>query len=277
MRLVRVDPEMVQLHLRLRPRQRDRAIEGRRVAILVGERQRRLARGGDERRERRGGRCRRAGGARGVAGSRSDRARSPWCSTAAGRRSPTSACGCRVRARGIARGPSRTERRRRARPRPRRRGPPRPTAPRATRTRRVAEERLELGARTPSGRRASRTPGARRRRPAAPGRARRRRSARARASATSEVRDRDAAHLGVVLRRDQHLERGRDGAVAPNELGAVLGERRRRTRPARRPSADTRPTTPRRSATSRTKTYVPQWSRVTSSRHRVTARPPQRL
>ena len=43
-RLVRLDPEMVELHLRLRPGQRDGALEGRRVAILVGERHRRLAR-----------------------------------------------------------------------------------------------------------------------------------------------------------------------------------------------------------------------------------------
>ena len=41
-----------------------------------------------------------------------------------------------------------------------------------------------------------------------------------------QVRERHPAELGVVLGRDQHLERGRDGAVAPVDLGAVLGEGR---------------------------------------------------
>ena len=40
----------------------------------------------------------------------------------------------------------------------------------------------------------------------------------------AEVRERDAADLGVVLGRDDDLERRRDAAVAPVELGAVLGE-----------------------------------------------------
>ena len=39
------------------------------------------------------------------------------------------------------------------------------------------------------------------------------------------IGDRDAADLGVVLRRDDDLERRRDRAVAPDELGAILGER----------------------------------------------------
>src|SRR5205823_2958795 len=41
-----------------------------------------------------------------------------------------------------------------------------------------------------------------------------------------EVRDRDAAHLGVVFRRNEHLERGGDRAVTPMKLGALFEERR---------------------------------------------------
>ena len=48
----------------------------------------------------------------------------------------------------------------------------------------------------------------------------------------AEVRDRDAADLGVVLRRDHDLERGRDGAVAP--MRTPRGPRRTSTR--RRPA-----------------------------------------
>src|SRR5678810_1154794 len=39
-----------------------------------------------------------------------------------------------------------------------------------------------------------------------------------------EIRDRDPADLGVVLGGDEHLERGRDRAVATMELRPVLGE-----------------------------------------------------
>ena len=40
----------------------------------------------------------------------------------------------------------------------------------------------------------------------------------------AEVRDGHPTHLGVVLGRHYHLERRRDRAVAPSDLGAVLGE-----------------------------------------------------
>ena len=43
--------------------------------------------------------------------------------------------------------------------------------------------------------------------------------------AAAGVRDRDAAYLGVVLRRDDDLERRGDRSVVPDELGAILGER----------------------------------------------------
>ena len=43
--------------------------------------------------------------------------------------------------------------------------------------------------------------------------------------AAARIRDRDAPNLGVVLRRDDDLERRRDRPVVPDELGAILGER----------------------------------------------------
>ena len=49
MRLVGADSQVMQLHLRLRPRQRERALEGSRVAILVGQIQDLFARGGNNR------------------------------------------------------------------------------------------------------------------------------------------------------------------------------------------------------------------------------------
>ena len=39
-----------------------------------------------------------------------------------------------------------------------------------------------------------------------------------------QVHDRDPAHLGVVFRRDEHVERGGDRAVLPGDLRPVLGE-----------------------------------------------------
>ena len=42
----------------------------------------------------------------------------------------------------------------------------------------------------------------------------------------AEVHDRYPPQLGVVLWRDQHLERGRDGSIPPIQLGAVLREGR---------------------------------------------------
>jgi hypothetical protein len=50
-RLVRLDAEMMQLHPRLGPRQGGRAVEGRGVVILVGERDRLVTRGRHDRGE----------------------------------------------------------------------------------------------------------------------------------------------------------------------------------------------------------------------------------
>ena len=66
------------------------------------------------------------------------------------------------------------------------------------------------------------------------------------ARAGAGVGDRDAADLGIVLGRDEHVQRRRQRAVAARELGAILGEARRRSRRARRRSADSPPTRPRR-------------------------------
>ena len=46
------------------------------------------------------------------------------------------------------------------------------------------------------------------------------------ASPASVIEDRDAADLGVVLRRDRDFERRRDRAVAPDDFDAILEERR---------------------------------------------------
>ena len=269
-RLVRANPEMVQLDLRLRPRQRDRALEGRRVAILVGQRHGGVARRGDERGEDQAGALsRRETDAPSEAEDRIEhRARGVREGPAVDHRHR--ACGCRDPGRGSARGPSRTA------------SPP-PDSPSTTTTwaAQIAgsvarpatagrQERLEIGDRIPSGRRGWRTPDARRRRPAAPARARRRRSARSLASAPPRFVIETPAHLGVVLRRDQHLERGRDGAVASIELGAVLGEGH--AIGVRLDAGGLIPRRPHRPAADvpQEDDSVPQWSRVTSSRHRVT-------
>ena len=67
-RLVGADAEMVELHLRLRPGQRDRALEGRRVVVLVGQVERFAARRRDQRPERDARRGSRRNAARGGAG-----------------------------------------------------------------------------------------------------------------------------------------------------------------------------------------------------------------
>ena len=69
------------------------------------------------------------------------------------------------------------------------------------------EQRADVGHELGLRRTGWRRPDARRRRPAARARSRRRRSARSRAARVPEVRERDAAHLGVVLGRDHDLER----------------------------------------------------------------------
>ena len=51
MRLIGADAEVMQLNLGLRPGQRGRAREGGRIAVLVGQVQRRLPAGRDQRRE----------------------------------------------------------------------------------------------------------------------------------------------------------------------------------------------------------------------------------
>ncbi len=66
-------------------------------------------------------------------------------------------------------------------------------------------------------------------------RSRRTRSARSSRGREPEVRDRDPPDLGVVLGRDDDLERRRDRAVAAVELGAVLARRRPRSCPASTP------------------------------------------
>src|SRR5712671_1308003 len=42
---------------------------------------------------------------------------------------------------------------------------------------------------------------------------------------STEVRERDPAYFRVVLPRDDHVERGRDRTVAPDDLDALLGVR----------------------------------------------------
>ena len=141
---------------------------------------RRLPRGGDQRREHQVGTL--AGPEPHAAAQAHDRIehRARRCSTGAARRSPTSACECCGRARGSARGPSRTARPRWTRPRPRPRAPPRPTPPPAPGPA-ASPGAPRAGAALPSARTASRTPDARRRRPPWPARAPRRTSPRARA------------------------------------------------------------------------------------------------
>ena len=153
----------------------------------------------------------------GAAGSRSDRAPRRSCWTAAGRRSPPPASGCRARGRGTARGRSRT-----AAP---------PTASPSTDHHVGHPDRRLVGATAAGG-----WPAARRARATNSVCTNRLENAGWAASAAggastisayevssisrvcvAEIRERDAADLGVVLRRDHHLERGGDGAVAPDE------------------------------------------------------------
>ena len=221
--LVRVDSKMVQLYLRLRPRQGDRAIEGRRVAILVGERHGGVPRGGDERREDQVG-------------------------TFAGPEAhATSEAHDRIEhgARGVRQGPAVDHRHR---------GADASSAPEESRAVRLElsasaglalhqnnvgrPDRRLLGRSDSTGREKGLEPGQRFRLDEELGERRMRGVGGRRCQdelgigcqlelsiLDVEVRDRDAAHLGIVFRRDQHLERGRDGAVAPKELGVVLEER----------------------------------------------------
>ena len=174
-RLVRLDAEVVQLDLGLGPGERRRALEGRRVAVLVGEVERCLARVGDERREDHARRR-----ARGATRTRRRRLKI-GSSTAPDRvrqraavddRRP--ACGWpRPRPRKRARSVSYWMRPPSARlDRADVRGPDRLVGCSAAAASRAARR---VRRRTRSGRRGSRRPGARRRRPAAPARARRRR------------------------------------------------------------------------------------------------------
>ena len=153
----------------------DGALEGRRVAVLVGEVERRLARRRDQRRE--GDGRRRAGREPDPAPQAEDRIehRARGVRERAVRRStdigvPDAAAAAEeARAVGLV-----LRRRPRARLRPRRRGPPRPrlSAASAAGASRAARR---ASARTRSGRTGSRRPGARRRPPAARARPRRRR------------------------------------------------------------------------------------------------------
>ena len=105
-RFAGIDAKMMQLHLRLGPRQRGRPLECGGVAMLVDEVEHRLAGSRQPPSRRRCARSRRVQPAHGGAGRRSGRARCQPCWTTAGRRSPRSADGCRGRARGS--GPGRS-------------------------------------------------------------------------------------------------------------------------------------------------------------------------
>ena len=92
----------------------------------------------------------------------------------------------------------------------------------------------------------------------------------------AEIRQGHAPDLGVVLRRDQHLEPRQQMVVAPLDLGAVLQEGHfvpvgldSRGLEAGRPDGTASRVTQ--------EDERPQASRVVSSRQRVTARPPQWL
>ena len=221
--LARIDAEMVQLHLRLGPGQRGRALEGGGVAMLVDQVEHRLRAMLRPPSRRRCARSRRVRPARGGAGRRPDRARCRPCWTAGGRRSPRSA--------------GRT-----SWPRPR------------NRARSVSTSGLPTASPSTIARCAAQISGSRRRAPPPRrqdgaqlgeilGRDEQLREGRMRdvvglrrqhqfgigghvdlARPVAGIGDRDAADLGVVFGRDEHLQRGRQRAVAPGELGAILVE-----------------------------------------------------
>ena len=64
----------------------------------------------------------------------------------------------------------------------------------------------------------------------------------------SQIGNRDAANFRVVFRRNRHFQGRRDGAVAPDDFGAALGESDVVTGRRRRRWADSPPTKRRRCA-----------------------------
>ncbi len=200
------------------------ALERGRVPVLVDEFEQRVAATTRPPSRTQPARSRRARSACGTAARRRDRARCRPCSRAAGRRPSRSGCGRRGRGRGIGPGRSRPA----ACPRHRRRRPP------GARPRSRAQRARDVGGsprwRRGRGRTRSATNsfenagcghvgGLRRQHDLGVGRDV------DLAHAAAGVDDRDAAHLGVVFGRDQHLHRRGQRAVAPRELGAILAER----------------------------------------------------
>ena len=156
---------MMQLHLRLRPRQRHRALEGGRVVMLVGQ----VEHFGARRRDQRPERDARRGSRRDPHAAAKTEDRIEHGADRIGKRPAVDhrnrRRGCRARGREIARGRSRIAARRRARLRPPPGAPPRPAARSASAAGAWPEARRPRR-RTPSARTAWRRPDARRRRPA---------------------------------------------------------------------------------------------------------------
>ena len=213
---------MAQLHLRLRPGERGRALEGVGVVMLVDGIEQRLARGRHHRPE---GDARRAAGRNAQPPAQREHRVEHGPTVLDSRRPsiaamalPTSLPRPRKRARSVSistspiASPSTTAR----------------WAAHSSRlVRAAAPARRQDGAGrrqdTRSARRAWRRPGARRRR-------RRRQHDLGVggdldvARLAARVGDRHAPHLGVVLRRHDDVEGGGERAVAPHELRAILGE-----------------------------------------------------
>ena len=232
--LVRPDAEVVELDLRPGPGQRRRALEHRGIAILLGEREGLVARRRDQGREDDAGAGRRRQAhpppqAEDRIEHRAGRVRQRPAVDHRHRRSDPAAATEKPHPVGLVlRAPPLPGPRRRPRGRPRR------TAPSGARARRVANRASSCG------------DGLGLHEEVREHRVRRLRGGwrehelgvrgdldlpRPRA----EVGERHATELGVVLRRDDHLEGRRDRAVPPVELGAVLEEGRavrvRRRRP----------------------------------------------
>ena len=223
MRFVGTDAEMMELDLGLRPRQGDRAFEGRRVVVLVGQVERFAARRRDQRPERYAHR--------------------------GARRNPHAAAKTEDR---IEHGTDRVGERPAVH-----HGDRRPDlAPAAEKTRPIGLELHVAHAlafhngevRRPDLRLAGRPPPPRGQKGAdigdelrlheqlGEGRVRRVGCGRRQhdlgvrgqldlPGTASEVRNRHAANLGIVLGRDRHFECCRDRPVAPDDFGSILGER----------------------------------------------------
>ncbi len=275
-RLVGRDPEVAQLDLRLRPGEARRALEHRRVAVLVGEREDGVPRS----RRRRVARCTRAV-APGARRTRRRRLKTGSSTVPAvlesGRRSAiddrvAGPCG---RGRGSGRGRSRTGRCRPSRPRRPSPGRPRsaargraagarPRGPRGRRRTRSHEEIRKGGVRRVGGRRAR-------------GRSRRTTSPRSRRGRVPRLvsdtwRISASSSVETTTCRDVVI-----GAVACDGSRCGPPSRRPRRCRARRRSAGSPPTRPCPLSRRAGRRRLPHGSRVASSRQRVTARPRQRL